>query len=375
MEPYINCLSLTRKLISFNTVNPPGQERDCAEYLARLLEDGGFKVTLYEFSERRTSLIAQIGSSGDKAPICFAGHMDTVPLGGHSWEKDPFSGEVDGDKVFGRGSSDMKGGLAAMVVAALRLANIANRKAGITLVCTASEETGCQGAHHLAKLGNALRKAGALLIGEPTSNYPLVGHKGALWLEVSTSGVTAHGSMPEQGENAIYKAAQVVTQLQAYKFDSPPHPLLGAPTLNVGTISGGMNINSVPDRAVIGVDIRTIPDQRNRDVYENLQSYLGQEVEIERIVDAGSIITEPGHEWVQGVFDIMEPFCRKRPVARGVTYFTDASVLTPAFGNPPTLILGPGEPSMAHKLDEFCYISKIEEAVEAYVKIGNKWCG
>jgi len=375
MEPYINCLSLTRKLISFNTVNPPGQERDCAEYLARLLEDGGFKVTLYEFSERRTSLIAQIGSYGDKAPICFAGHMDTVPLGGNRWEKDPFSGEVDGDKVFGRGSSDMKGGLAAMVVAALRLANISNRKAGITLVCTASEETGCQGAHHLAKLGNVLREAGALLIGEPTSNYPLVGHKGALWLEVSTSGVTAHGSMPEQGENAIYKAAQVVTKLQAYKFDISPHPLLGAPTLNVGTISGGMNINSVPDRAVIGVDIRTIPDQRNRDVYENLQSYLGQEVEIERIVDAGSIMTEPGHEWVQEVFDIMEPFCRKRPVARGVTYFTDASVLTPAFGNPPTLILGPGEPAMAHKLDEFCYVSKIEEAVEAYVKIGNKWCG
>ncbi|MCG2779115.1 MAG: M20 family metallopeptidase [Desulfobacterales bacterium] len=353
MEPYENCLSLTRKLISFNTVNPPGQEYDCAEYLASLLEDGGFKVTLYEFSERRTSLIAQIGSYGDKAPICFAGHMDTVPLGGKRWEKDPFSGEVDGDKVFGRGSSDMKGGLAAMVVAALRLANIANRNAGITLVCTSSEETGCQGAHHLARLGNALGEAGALLIGEPTSNYPLVGHKGALWLEVSTSGVTAHGSMPEQGENAIYKAAQVVTQLQAYKFDISPHPLLGAPTLNVGTISGGMNINSVPDRAVIGVDIRTIPDQRNRDVYENLQSYLGQEVEIERIVDAGSIITEPGHEWVQEVFDIMEPFCRKRPVARGVTYFTDASVLTPAFGNPPTLILGPGEPAMAHKLDEF----------------------
>lgn len=375
MEPYKNCLSLTRKLISFNTVNPPGQERDCAEYLASLLEDGGFKVTLYEFSERRTSLIAQIGSYGDKAPICFAGHMDTVPLGGKRWEKDPFSGEVDGDKVFGRGSSDMKGGLAAMVVAALRLANIANRKAGITLVCTASEETGCKGAHHLARLGNALGEAGALLIGEPTSNYPLVGHKGALWLEVSTSGVTAHGSMPEQGENAIYKAAQVVTQLQAYKFDISPHPLLGAPTLNVGTISGGMNINSVPDRAVIGVDIRTIPDQRNRDIYENLQSYLGQEVKIERIVDAGSIITEPGHEWVQEVFDIMEPFCRKRPVARGVTYFTDASVLTPAFGNPPTLILGPGEPAMAHKLDEFCYISKIEEAVEAYVKIGDKWCG
>jgi succinyl-diaminopimelate desuccinylase len=375
MDTQLNCLSLTRKLLSFNTINPPGNERDCAQYLGKLLEDGGFKIAFYEFDEKRTSLIAHIEGYGNKAPICFAGHMDTVPLGSTNWEKAPFSGEVDGDRIYGRGSSDMKGGLAAMVIAALRLSKISKRKAGMTLVFTASEETGCQGAYHLARLGNVLRKAGAVIIGEPTANYPLVGHKGALWLEIRTSGVAAHGSMPEQGDNAIYKAAQVVTKLQKYSFNIAPHPLLGAPTLNVGTISGGLNINSVPDRTAIGVDIRTIPDQSNNGVYESLQSYLGKAVEMERIIDAGSVTTDPKHEWVQGVYDIVESYLKERPVARGITYFTDASVLTSALGNPPTLILGPGEPTMAHKSDEFCYISKLEEAVEAYYKIAKKWCG
>ena len=374
MEKHLNCLSLTRKLLSFNTINPPGYERDCAKYLGKLLEDRGFKNSYYEFNEKRTSLIAHIEGYGNKAPICFAGHMDTVPLGSTRWEKDPFSGEVDGDRIYGRGASDMKGGLAAMVIAALRLSKISKRKAGMTLVFTAGEETGCQGAYHLARLNNVLRQTGAVIIGEPTANYPFVGHKGALWLEIRTSGVTAHGSMPEQGDNAIYKAAQVVTKLQKYRFNTTPHPLLGAPTLNVGTISGGLNINSVPDRTAIGIDIRTIPGQSNSVVYESLQSYLGAGVEIERIVDAESVITDPKNEWVQGVFDIMESYFKERPVARGITYFTDASVLTSALGNPPTLILGPGEPTMAHKSDEFCYISKLEEAEEAYTKIAKKWC-
>jgi succinyl-diaminopimelate desuccinylase len=88
-----------------------------------------------------------------------------------------------------------------------------------------------------------------------------------------------------------------------------------------------------------------------------------------------SVATDPKHEWVQGVFHIMEHFLKERPVARGVTYFTDASFLTPAFDSAPTIILGPGEPSQAHKTDEFCYIEKIEEAAEAYFEIAKNWCG
>jgi succinyl-diaminopimelate desuccinylase len=373
MKNNLNPLAITRKLLSFNTINPPGNERDCAEYIGKLLEEGGFKVRFYEFDKKRTSLVARSEGMGGKAPICFSGHIDTVPLGAAAWSKDPFNGEIDGDKVFGRGASDMKGGVAAMVVAVLRLPEISKAAAGITLVITASEETGSKGAYHLSGPGSALGKAGALVVGEPTSNYPLVGHKGSLWLEAAATGVTAHGSMPEEGINAIYKAVEAVNRLQKYEFDFSPHPFLGTPTLNVGTISGGININSVPDQASIGIDIRTIPGQTNSHIYESLKSLLGKEIELKRLVDVGCVATDPQDEWVQKVFDIMEPFIKKRPEPRGVAYFTDASVLTPAFGNPPTVILGPGEPTMAHKTDEYCCVSKIEEAIEAYIEIAKNW--
>jgi len=375
MESSLNALSLTRKLIGFNTINPPGQERDCAAYLGRLLEDGGVDTQFYEFGNGRTSLVARTKGLDDSEPICFTGHIDTIPLGAARWDRDPFKGESDGDWIYGRGASDMKGGVAAMVMAGLQVARLPKGKAGVTLVITAGEETGCEGAYFLASHGSALSRAGALVVGEPTSNFPMVGHKGALWIEAKTSGVAAHGSMPEKGDNAIYKAAHAVKKLKEFNFDVASHQLLGSPTLNVGTIRGGININSVPDYARIGIDIRTIPDQSNDAVYEKLTSYLGDELALHRVIDVEGIATDPRNEWVQEVFEIMEPILKERPVARGVTYFTDASVLTPALGNPPTVILGPGEAEMAHKTDERCRISRIEEAAEAYLQIARRWCG
>jgi succinyl-diaminopimelate desuccinylase len=245
---------------------------------------------------------------------------------------------------------------------------------GISLIITAGEETGSHGANHLVKLGHVIGKAGAIVVGEPTSNYPMVGHKGALWIEAQASGVTAHGSMPEEGINAIYKAAKAVVLLEKYDFDIPPHPFLGAPTLNVGTISGGKNINSVPDQATVGIDIRVVPGQSNNDIYRRLQSHLGGHVKLNRLMDLGSVASDPKYEWIHQVFDIMEPILKERPVARGVSYFTDASVLTPAFDYPPSVILGPGEARMAHKTDEFCSISGIQTATEVYFRIAERWC-
>jgi len=375
MKTSLNALSLTRELLAFNTMNPPGQERACAEYLGKLLEDGGFETDLYEFAEGRTSLVARIQGNSYSAPICFTGHIDTVPLGATRWTKDPFKGVIEGGRVYGRGASDMKGGVAAMIIAALRVAELSKGRAGLSMVITAGEETGCEGAYFLAAHGSALGKAGTIVVGEPTSNFPIVGHKGALWIEARATGMAAHGSMPEKGINAIYKAAQAVTRLQDFDFEPVPHTLLGSPTLNVGTITGGMNINSVPDQALIGIDIRTTPPQSNKEVYEKLMSYLGQELEFNRLIDVEGIATDPQDKWVQEVFEVMELFLEERPVARGVTYFTDASVLTTALGNPPTIILGPGEPGMAHKTDEYCDISKIEQAREVYLEIARRWCG
>ena len=352
-------ISLTRKLLEFQTVNPPGIERACARYLGGLLDGAGYKTSYSEFAEKRTTLVARLSAGGEKVPICFTGHLDTVPLGATPWSKKPFGGEVDGDKVYGRGASDMKSGVAAMTVMALRLAQTKNRTAGLTLVFTAGEETTCLGAEHLARLDNVLGQAGALVAGEPTANTPWVAHKGCVRFEISTKGIAAHASMPERGDNAIYKAAEVVAKLRRFQFDIPDHPILGGPTLSVGTISGGTAINLVPDEATIGVDIRILPSQNEESILLQLWSLLGPDVEIRRLNGARSVETNAENEWVQSVFNIIERLHGKRPVPGGASYFTDCSVLTPAYGNPPTIILGPGESEMAHKTDEFCYLSKI----------------
>ncbi|GAB4235046.1 MAG: M20 family metallopeptidase [Elainellaceae cyanobacterium] len=374
MATSISPLDLTRNLLVFNTMNPPGQEQQCAKYLGTLLESVGFQVRCYEFAPQRTTVVARLHGSSDRLPLCFTGHIDTVPLGAMTWNYDPFAGEIEGDRVYGRGSTDMKSGVAAMLVAAMQLAQSPTSKAGLTLVLTAGEETCCQGAYHLASLDQALGEAGAIVVGEPTANYPWIGHKGAVRFEICTKGITAHASMPEQGSNAIYKAAQAIIKLQAFDFQVLPHPILGQPTLNVGTISGGLNINSVPDRCVIGIDIRTIPGQDHAEIRQQLQDFLGSEVDIKLLNEAQSIATDEKNEWIQSVFSLVEPYLKTRPVAKGATFFTDASVLTPALGHPPTVILGPGEPEMAHKTDEFCHISRIEEGVEIYTRIAEAWC-
>ena len=176
-------VELTQELIRFNTINPPGNEDQICDYLAKLLESAGYECRKIEFAPRRTSLVAKIGScSHTKPSICFTGHVDVVPLGARSWSHDPFAGVIEGDKLFGRGSSDMKSGVAAFVVAAMQMAQKAKDGPGISLIITAGEETGCEGAFHLAAskdILDFLGPAGCFVVAEPTANEPLLGHKGA----------------------------------------------------------------------------------------------------------------------------------------------------------------------------------------------------
>lgn len=370
----VSAIELTRELIRIETLNPPGHERRCAEYLGSILEGAGFSVRYHEFADQRTSLIARIGGDADRPPLCFTGHIDTVPLGAMPWSVDPFAADSDAGKLYGRGASDMKSGVAAFVVAMLQLAPKLARSPGVVLVITAAEETGSEGAYYLAGLGNELGQAGAIVVAEPTSNYPLVGHKGALWLKAETEGVTAHGSMPECGVNAIYKAARAICMLEKFAFDVTPHGVLGPPTINVGTVHAGMNVNSVPDRAEIGIDIRTVPGQDHDTLRQSVDDYVGDEVKVSAMVDVGSVWTDPDDTWVQQVFEIMTPLLGEPVKTRSATYFSDAAALKPAYGGVPTVILGPGEPAMAHKTDEYCMLDRIDQAVEANLLITKGWC-
>ena len=375
MKTRIDPRALTRDLLAFNTINPPGMERACAKHLGAILEAAGFRTAYHEFAEARTSLVAEIGGDPDRPPICFTGHIDTVPLGATPWTKDAFSGATDGDRLYGRGSTDMKSGIAAFVASAVELAPLLAKSPGVVLVITASEEIGCEGAKFLndAKL---LDRAGAIVVAEPTANYPYVGHKGLVWFEIETTGVTAHGSMPEVGENAINKMAHVIGDLEGFRFPVESHEVMGKPTLNVGTIRGGLNTNSVPDSAKITVDMRTVPGIDHGHLCHSLATLLGPRgATVKPIVDTPSLYTEPEAEWVQEVFEVCTPFLDARPTPKTITFSTDGAFLKQGYGGVPAVILGPGEPKLAHQTDEWCSMARIEQSVDAFATIMRRWCG
>jgi succinyl-diaminopimelate desuccinylase len=367
-----DAISLTKSLLRFDTINPPGRERDCARYAGAMLKEWGYSVEYFEYQDSRTSVVARAGGSDQKAPLCLTGHLDVVPLGARAWTKDPFNGDTDGDKLFGRGASDMKAGVAAILLAARSCAKSLGGTPGIVVVLTAAEEGGCVGSAQLART-QLLGKAGAMIVGEPTSNYPLVGHKGSLKFHARFKGVSAHGSMPELGVNAIYKAGKALARLEGFDFGAQPHAVMGKPTLNVGTIEGGNTVNAVPDAASIGVDIRTVPGMDHDELLRKLGASL-PEAELDVFSNLKPVWTAPEQEWVQRVFEICKPYLSEPATARTAPYMTDAANLLKVYAGAPTVVLGPGEAAMAHQTDEYVSQERIRQSVAIYESLIRDWC-
>jgi succinyl-diaminopimelate desuccinylase len=370
-----DAIALTRSLLRFDTVNPPGRERDCARYAGSLLQEWGYQVDYHEYEDARTSVIARAGGSDRKAPLCLTGHLDVVPIGARAWTRDPFSGESDGDRLYGRGASDMKAGVAAILLAARAMAKKLAGTPGVVIVLTAAEEGGCIGSRHLSEQRKLLGKAGAMIVGEPTSNYPLVGHKGSVKFHARFKGVSAHGSMPHLGVNAIYKAARALASLEAFDFGVAAHPVMGKPTLNVGTMAGGSSVNAVADAADIGVDIRTVPGMDHAQLLNRLKEESLQEAELDVFSNLGPVWTEPDEAWVRRVFEICKPHLDEPLQARTAPYMTDAANLLKVYSGAPTVVLGPGEAAMAHQTDEYCSMERIRQSVSIYEALIRDWTG
>jgi len=368
----IDVIELTQKLIEFNTINPPGNEAGLAKFIGSILIENDFEVDYPIYAKDRLQLVATKGLSKDRPPIIFTGHLDVVPLGATQWTRDAFSGEIVDNTLYGRGSTDMKAGIAAMIVAAIEMFRNESPNGGIRLIFTADEELGCNGAQHLCKSGYDLGEASAIVVGEPTGNMPYVGHKGGLYLNAYTKGVTAHSSMPELGDNAIYKAARAIGKIEDLKFEADSDELLGYPTINVGRIDGGLNLNSVPDKTAFTIDVRTTTTYKNDKVWSYLKDMLGEEVTLEKITDLNAISTPTENDFVKMIFDILEVDSSDENLKKSANFLTDASVFMPYFKNIPTIILGPGEPEMAHQTDEFCYVDKIKKTVTIYCEIITK---
>ncbi len=369
----INVIELTQKLITFNTVNPPGQEAAIAEFTAELLSRHGFETDLVPFGENRLHLVAGKGIQPGTPALVLSGHFDTVPLGAAPWNTDPFTGVIRGDRLYGRGASDMKAGLAAMIGAAVNTPPDALPEGGIRLMFTAGEELGCQGAADLAKTYENPGRASAVIIGEPTGNLPAVGHKGAIYFRAVCQGKTAHSSMPEKGINAIYKAARGIVAISGMRFPAGKDELLGFPTINVGKISGGMNLNSVPDHAEFTIDVRSTKGLGHDEIIAFLAETIGPDIVLEKLVDLEPVSTPVRHPFVSTVYSV----CREQGIVTdgplALPYVTDGSVLQHLYPGAPVMILGPGEPAMAHQTDEYCDLSKIRQAEQIYQQIILKW--
>lgn len=367
-------VALSQRLIGFASVNPPGEEADIIAFIRSMLETAGMGVATHEFAPGRPSLVATAPGSDGAPPLAFTGHIDVVPLGKAPWTQRPFAGDIVDGRLYGRGASDMKAGVAAFIAATLaQLRKGGTLRRGLKLVITAGEETGCEGAYHLARIG-ALGEAELLIVAEPSSNRPILAHKGSVRLKVTIRGATAHSSMPWEGVNAVDRAAELICTLNAHRFDIQPHPLLGTTTSCVTTFTGGENINSVPDLARFTVDFRTIPGHSHRALIAEVSALFGKEAEIEVVTDFAGMSTEPDDSAIAPLLDLLERRNGARPEIGGAPYFTDASALVPGFGNVPAVVLGPGEAEQCHKTDEYCFVDAIRAASEIYEELITRMC-
>lgn len=366
-------VDLLTELIRRRTV--ASDEGVAAALCADLLQEAGFETALPGWEEGREQLVARTGSGS--APLTVTGHLDTVPADPAQWTVDPWGAERDGDRVVGRGTSDMKGGVAAAVVAAVDHAAQPHDCHGLQLVLTAGEETGCTGALTLRRSSLAL--GGPLLVAEPTANRLTLGHKGAHWMRLTAKGRAAHGSAPQLGDNAVVRLARAAGAL--HDHDAwPSHGTFGTVTANVGLLRGGVQPNVVPDFAEMLLDVRTVPGVDGDAVRSVVAELSGDGVRVDDHVVLPVVDTDADDPFVGLVREALAAAGEDDEPRDPARYFTDASVLarllSPSEGGPPvpTVVLGPGEPDQCHVVDEWCSASKVEASVEVYRRLFDGWC-
>jgi acetylornithine deacetylase len=367
-------------LVSLPSVNPMGRavpdgppyfEGRVSDYLEAFFRDLGVPFERRTIAPGRDNLIARFEpAGGSRRTLLWDAHQDTVPAEGMTVE--PFRPVVDGGRVFGRGSCDVKGGMAAMLAAFARL--VRERPEGasrVLLACTVDEEYTHTGSSALAAQGLDVDLA---IVAEPTMLQVVNTHKGAVRWKVVTEGVACHSSRPQEGVNAIYRMARVLSVIEPFADrlrHSSPDPLLGPPTLSVGRIEGGQSVNVVPDRCTIDLDRRVIPGEDvegvRQQLREALAEALGDSVPFsftEPWVRMPSLSPEGSKHWVEPVRDAIASALGERPGCTAVPYGTDGGPL--AASGIPSLVIGPGDIAQAHTRDEWIAIDQLERAVDVY---------
>ena len=357
---------LCSELVQIDSINPPGNERKLAEYCAGYLKNLASEVNVIDHGQNRSSVLARLAGKAKKPGMLLSAHLDTVPPGLSAWKQDPLSGLIAEGNVYGRGAADMKGGMAAILHT---VSTLKTRLEGdIYIALTAGEETDSLGARVVAEHLAGVPLQG-IIIPEPTNNRVVIAEKGALWLELTTYGKTAHGSTPAVGVNAIEHMRLLLNEWDALPFTLPAHPLLGGFTRSLDTIQGGVKTNVVPDQCTVSIDMRTLPGQEHSSIFHQVQSLIDLlscriehfKASVSITNDRPPVMTELQHPFVVKFNQAVKEVTGNVPKPRGMYAFTDGSIFAPRL-TLPLVVCGPGQPNIAHQPDEYVEISQLVES-------------
>lgn len=373
LEPTDDALdpvALMRQLIGIDSVNPdlvPGAtgEGAIADWCAEWLSNHGFEVQRLEERPGRPSIVGIARGSGGGRSLMLNGHLDTV--GTRTFQGDPFAAEVRGENVFGRGAFDMKGGVAAILVAAAR-ASADGLSGDVIVTLVADEEFGSLGTEEVLRSYTA----DAAVVTEPSSLELILAHRGFAWFEVHLTGRAAHGSLPQDGIDAIAHAGEVLReldQLQARLEAAPAHPSLGYGTVRVSTISGGADAATVAAACTLTIERRTLPGQTPDAVEEELRELLDGvaarvpdfNYRLTRLVARGAFEADADWPIVRAVADNAEKVLSRPAENRGEPFWTDAGLILEA--GIPCLLIGV-DGGGAHADEEWCTVASVHQLTD-----------
>jgi acetylornithine deacetylase len=375
--------ALTRALVQVDSRNPtlaPGApgERACATLLRDVLDAWGFRTELHDAVPGRPNLVARIGdASAGSRSLMFNGHLDVVGVEGMLHP--PFAAEEREGRIYGRGSADMKGGIAAMCAAAHRAA-CGGLPGEIIIAAVADEEYESLGTRALLARGV---RADACVVTEPTKLAIMPAHRGFVWMEVEILGRAAHGSRWDIGVDAIRHAGLLLAELDRLDAEVLPrrtHPLLGRGSLHASLIEGGIGMSTYPDRCVLKLERRTIPGERAEDALEEVRR-AGEAVRARRPTFAAEwrlLVTQGPSDvaidapLVRGLAAAIDA-CAEPTRIEGMSAWTDAALLNDA--GVPAVCFGPGDISLAHAAEEYIPLDEIDRAATVLTGFARSWCG
>lgn len=378
--PRGDAVALARALIQIDSRNPtlasdsPG-EGDCARALASILDDWGFTVQLIDGAPGRPNVVARIGPA-DAPALMLNGHLDVVGVEGMVHE--PFAAEVRGNRIYGRGSADMKGGVAAMCAAAAKGAS-ADSARQILVTAVVDEEYESLGMRAMLAAGVV---ADAAIITEPTRLAICPAHRGFVWIDVAFRGRAAHGSRYDLGVDAITHAGLLLTELESLertREKGPQHPLLGRGSLHASKIQGGVGMSTYPETCNLSIERRTLPGESVEKALEEItdacvtlrsrQPHFNARVTLSTAQLPSDVPLEsPIVKRLRGALER-----EKLPVRiEGLSAWTDAALLNEA--GIPTICFGPGDIALAHAAEEFVPIEEIETATRVLARVVREWC-